>query len=66
MMIIDLGIFLVLWIIILIMFSSAACMIFGQLPQFRNFFNVLYMYIEYSLGTWDTRIYCEFNNVENG
>lgn len=32
MMIIDLGIFLVLWIIILIMFSSASCMIFGQLP----------------------------------
>lgn len=29
MMIIDLGIFLVLWIIILIMFSSASCMIFG-------------------------------------
>ena len=29
MMIIDLGIFLVLWVIILIMFSSAACMIFG-------------------------------------
>lgn len=65
-MIIDLGIFLVLWIIILIMFSSASCMIFGQLPQFRDFFNALYMYLEYSLGTWDTRIYCEFNKVENG
>ena len=24
------------------------------------------MYLEYSLGTWDTRIYCEFNKVENG
>jgi hypothetical protein len=29
MMIIELGIFLVLWIIILMMFASASCMIFG-------------------------------------
>ena len=24
------------------------------------------MYLEYSLGNWDTRIYCEFNEVEGG
>ena len=63
MMIIDLGIFLVLWVIILIMFSSSACMIFGQLHQFNEFFNVIFMYLEYSLGSWDTRVYC---NIENG
>lgn len=64
-MIIDLGIFLVLWIIILIMFSSSACMIFGQLKKFENFFDVLFMYLEYSLGEWDIRIYCEFNKAPN-
>lgn len=58
MMIIDLGIFLVLWVFILIMFSSSACMIFAQIDQFSDFFNVLFMYLEYSLGSWNTKIYC--------
>lgn len=60
-MIINLGIFLTLWVIILTMFSSSACMIFGHLPNFKSFIDVLFMYLEYALGWWNTKIYCEYN-----
>ena len=56
-MTLDLIKFMVLWIIELVMFSCMALMIFSQLEKFNDFWSILIMYFEASLGSWNLKYY---------
>ena len=58
----DLGLFYILWAIILLTFTSIACLVFADLPEYENFFAALFMHFEASLGSWSTDMFC----AENG
>jgi hypothetical protein len=51
--------FIVLWVIELMIFTSVSILLFGHLPGFSNFFDVLIFYFEAALGSWKMKPYCE-------
>lgn len=53
MMLIDLGKFLVLWVIMLMIFASGSTMIFSRVDDFPTLLDTLLLYFDYSLGSWD-------------
>lgn len=53
----DLGIFLVLWGIQLFIFACIGILIFGDMPEYDSFINVLIMFFESALSQWDFSIY---------
>lgn len=64
----DLAQFLVLWSVILLVFTSVACILFGDITTttamekegqtgFDNFVFVAVMYFESALGNWDMSVY---------
>ena len=58
-MIIQLFTFSLIWLLDLLVFSSISILLFGQLPGFKSFNEVLVYYFESSLGNWDANKYCE-------
>ena len=54
----DLGLFYVLWSIILLTFTSIGCLVFADLPEYSNFFAALFMHFEASLGSWSIDMFC--------
>jgi hypothetical protein len=44
-------------------FASVTILLFGSLPKFVNFFDVLIFYFEAALGKWKTSPYCEPKTV---
>lgn len=48
-----------MWITILVFFTSVSMLLFGQLPVFQDFIQVLIFYYESALGSWDTSPYCD-------
>jgi hypothetical protein len=56
----ELSIFLVLWLIQLFIFACIGELVFGSLPQYHGFFDVLILLFQSSLGIWDLSIYDEF------
>jgi hypothetical protein len=56
-MTVDLAQFLILWIVELVMFACVALMIFSQLPKFNSFTDIVIMYFEASLGSWNLNYY---------
>mmetsp|Transcript_27175 Transcript_27175/g.41348 ORF Transcript_27175/g.41348 Transcript_27175/m.41348 type:complete len:138 (-) Transcript_27175:1023-1436(-) len=57
-MIIDLAKFMVLWSIVLTIFTSVSLLVFSKLDFFQNIFEVFYFYFESALGNWGTDNYC--------
>ena len=57
-MILSLLQFIVLWIIELMIFTSVSILLFGHLPGFSSFFEVMVYYFEAALGIWTTKPYC--------
>ena len=57
----ELGIFLVLWVIQLFIFACVGVLIFGELPEYKNFIDVLIMLFQSALGQWDLSIYEKFS-----
>ena len=53
----DLGKFLTIWIIVLIMFSCVAILAFGQLENFQDIETVFIYFFESSLGQWDMTVF---------
>jgi hypothetical protein len=64
-MVSDLARFMVLWSIVLIIFTSLSLLIFSQFDKFQDFFSVFYLYFESSLGTWDVSVYCGTDIFDN-
>ena len=56
-MTVDLFQFLIIWGIVLVMFSCVGCLIFGQQKAFNSFWDVLVTYFEASMGNWTLKIY---------
>jgi len=56
-MTIDLIQFMIIWLVVLIMFTCVSILIFGQLDSFQNFIDILVMYFEASLGNWNMNVY---------
>ena len=56
----ELGTFLVLWIIQLFIFACIGELVFGSLTQYHDFFDVLILLFQSSLGIWDLTIYDNF------
>ena len=63
-MLIDLGKFLTIWVIVLIMFSCVGILAFGQLENFQELETVFIYFFESSLGQWDMTVYENENEVE--
>ena len=61
-MIIDLGKFLVIWSVILIMFTCVAILAFGELKTFYTFEDTLIFFLESALGQWDMDVYSGTND----
>ena len=61
-MIIDLGKFLVIWSVILIMFTCVALLAFGELHDFYTFEQTLIFFLESALGNWDMDVYAGTND----
>jgi len=53
----DLGIFLVLWILLLLIFSSSGFIIFNELAAYKILYSVFIVHFEASLGNWALKIY---------
>ena len=56
-MIEDLFIFLVLWALLLLVFSSSGFIIFNELAAYNSLWAVFVVHFEASLGNWILRIY---------
>lgn len=56
-MLIDLGKFLTIWVIVLIMFSCVGILAFGQLENFQDLETVFIYFFESSLGQWDMQVF---------
>lgn len=56
-MIVDLAKFLVVWTIILVMFTCVSVLAFGELKEFHDIFIVFTFFFESTLGNWDLEIY---------
>ena len=41
----------------MVMFACVALMIFGKLEKFTDFFSILQLYFESSLGNWNMKMY---------
>jgi len=61
-MIYKLVIFLVIWAVILGMFTCVAILCFGEIEFFYNLFDVLIMFFESGLGAWDYSLYHGYND----
>lgn len=46
----ELVIFVILWVIQLFIFTCVGILVFGELPQYLDFFQVLVMFFESSMG----------------
>lgn len=64
-MTIDLVQFMIIWGIVLIMFSCISSLIFGQLDAFQDFGSILVLYFETSLGNWNLNYYKGFDTEGN-
>lgn len=53
----DLGTFMVLWTIQLFIFGCVGILVFGELPEYAQFYHTLVVLFEASLGQWDMGIY---------
>jgi hypothetical protein len=53
----DLGIFLVLWLLFLLIFSSSGFILFNELDAYKSLYAVLVVHFEASLGNWMLKIY---------
>ena len=53
----DLARFFILWLLIIAMFTFVALLIFGDNRNFKDFLDVLIIFIESSLGSWAMKIY---------
>jgi hypothetical protein len=53
----DLGIFIVLWFLLLLIFSSSGFIIFNELDAYKSLYSVLIVHFESSLGNWALKIY---------
>jgi hypothetical protein len=53
----DLGIFLVLWLLFLLIFSSSGFILFNELDAYNSLYAVLVVHFEASLGNWMLKIY---------
>ncbi len=61
----ELGIFLVIWVIQLFIFTCIGFLIFGELPEYTNFLDVFIMLFQTALGHWDLSIYKDFSMGKN-
>ena len=52
-MMIDLGKFMVIWLLLMVMFSAVAILTFGQLESFKEMWPTFVYFFEASLGAWD-------------
>ena len=66
MMLLDLGKFAILWFLVLCIFASGAAMVFSKVNGFPDFYYSLILYFDYSLGSWDSSIYCSDNSIPEG
>ena len=57
----ELSIFLVIWVIQLFIFTCVGFLIFGELPEYKNFADVMIMLFQSALGHWDLSIYANFS-----
>ena len=53
----DLAKFFLLWGLIILMFTFVALLIFGDNENFKDFLDVLIIFLESSLGSWAMKIY---------
>ena len=53
----DLGIFLVLWLLFLLVFSSSGFILFNELAAYNSLYAVMVVHFEASLGNWMLKIY---------
>jgi hypothetical protein len=58
-MILSLAQFMIIWFIEILIFASVTLLVFGSLPKFDNFFDVLIFYFEAALGSWTIEPYCD-------
>ena len=56
-MFIDLGLFMAIWTLILVMFTCVALITFGELEKYESLWNVTLIYLESALGSWDFTVY---------
>lgn len=56
-MIIELVRFLAIWAIEILMFSFVGRLAFSEIPSFDSLGNVILMYFESCLGSWNIKIY---------
>lgn len=57
----DLAKFLVIWLIVLSIFSCVAMLMFGGLPNFHELFDVFNIFYESALGQFVTEVYHKEN-----
>ena len=53
----DIGVFLVLYLIVLVMFASVGLLLFPDVEQFETFYNAMFYLFDSSLGNFDRDIY---------
>lgn len=56
-MLVDLSKFLIIWVIVLIMFSCIAMLAFGELVDFKTLDEIIVFFVESALGDWDMVVY---------
>jgi len=59
---VELGKFMVIWFLIMAIFTCVGMLLFGGLPAFHELFDVFIIFFEAALGVWDTGIYHELND----
>lgn len=64
-MAIDLARFMVIWLLLMIMFTCVAVLTFGQLETFQDLKNVFVYFFEASMGSWSMKVFDGVNSQGN-
>lgn len=64
-MAVDLIKFLVVWVMVLLLFSCVSLLIFGQADGFKDFFQVVVFYFQASLGEFEKEAYNAYATAED-
>ena len=56
-MIVDLGKLMVIWVLIIVMFSCVAVLLFGEIPEFQTWQHNIVFYFQTAIGSWSLSQY---------
>jgi hypothetical protein len=63
-MIEDLSVFLILWVLLLLVFTSSGFILFNELAAYNSIWDVFVVHFEASLGNWALKIYKDLSLTE--